>query len=65
MGCGTGTRKLGRFLAWVNGWRRVVKLKIENGKEEMLEEDVHFACKCELDRMKENLKQGDEFKRLP
>lgn len=48
MGCGMGTRKLGIFLVWVNGWRRVVELKTENDKEQMLEEGVHFACKYGL-----------------
>ena len=38
MGCGMGTRKLGRFLAWINGWRKVVKLKVEAGKEHIVEE---------------------------
>jgi len=33
MGCGMGNRNLGRFLAWVNRWRGVVKLKLQNCKE--------------------------------
>lgn len=55
MGCGMGTRKLGRFLAWINGWRKVAKLKIE--RKQVLEEGVHFACKYGSDRVKEDLKQ--------
>ena len=37
MVCEMGNRKLGRFLSWVNGWRSVVKLKIENDRADFIE----------------------------